>query len=981
MRFQHKFVLRLRSLFRRNRVESELSDELRFHLDKLIEQKLARGMDREQARCAALREMGGMEQIKEECRDMRRANYIEHFLQDVRYGARQLRRSPGFTGVAILTLALGIGANTAIFSVVNAVMLRPLPYPHSNRLAWITEYIPLLKARITSGADYVDWKEQNKTLEQITAFDESTSFNLTGRGVPARVQGASVSASFFPTMEVQPDLGRSFTADEDQPNGPHVVVLMHSFWQQYFGSDPKVLGETITLDAAPYAVIGVMPASFKFPGNSEAQFLVPLQLNEAQERLRQMMRLVHLIGRLKPDVTVARVANDLEVIRQRAESAAQVRGAYVNGPKTAPGPGGGAAPAPGPGANMMMRFQSPAAPPGAAGPAPLTQPRGQAPVGGPSNHPMQASNGPQPSAAPRAAALGKNRSVRLGFLQPPGTKLEVVPLAEHLAGNLRPAMLIMLGVVGLILLIACANVANLMLARATARSREVAVRAALGAGRGRLARQLLTESVLLSLGGGAAGLMLAAWGVNVMTRLIPSSVGSAILSLERPHVDGDVLLFALVVSVLTGIVFGLAPAFSATRPDLVEQLKEGSQAAAVSGGRGWLRGSLVVAELSLALVVLIGAGLLMKSFYRTLSVDLGFAPEHVLTMNFNLTDSRYPQPQQKLDFFTAVLRHVESLPGVRSAALSDSLPLSPYRAHLMITPPWLVPPPGSPPGSNTVQMDRLAVSPSYFYTLGIPLLKGRTFTDADNEQAPSVAVVNDALARRLWPGEDALGKEMPLMGGPANQKMTIVGVVGNYHHGGPGESVESEIYVPFLQSPGGSMQLAVRSTVDPASLTDAVRREIAAVDPEQPISHVTTMDQTLSQSVAPRRFNTLMLGIFAFIALVLATVGIYGVIAYSVTQRTHEVGIRMALGAGRGDVVRLIVAQGLRLTLAGVGLGIIGALALTRFLSSLLFSVKPTDPLTFILVSLILTGVAILASYIPARRATKVDPVVALRYE
>ncbi len=990
MRFFHKLALRLRSLFRRNQVEHELSEELRFHLDKLVEEKLAQGMDREGARCAALRELGGVEQIKEECRDMRRANYIEHFLQDVRYGARQLRRSPGFMVVAVLTLALGIGANTAIFSVVNAVLLRPLPYPQSDRLVWITVHVPLFKAYVVSGADYVDWKEQNKTLDQITAYDDSASFNLTGRGTPARVQAAQVSASFFSTLGVQPELGRNFTSEEDQPNGPHAAILMHAFWQQYFGSDPRILGQTITLDAAPYTVIGVMPASFKFPGNSEAQFLVPLQLNEAQERLRQMMRIVNVVGRLKAGVSAARAHNDLEAIRKRVMAS----------PPPAAGSGArqGAAPAPptGPGGNMMViRTQVPASPASPAGIGPLPtatarqggnfEARAQAPTGAPVQPAPQRAGAPGHFSAQTPAPAGPpgpgRGPIRFGLGGPPDTETIVVSLSEHLAGNLRPAMLTMLGVVGLILLIACANVANLMLARASSRGREVAVRAALGAGRGRLARQLLTESILLSLGGGMVGLLLSAWGVNVMTRLIPASVGGTILSLERPHVDASVLLFALAVSVLTGIFFGLAPALTATRPDLVEQLKESSQTPAALGGRGWLRGSLVVAELSLALVVLISAGLLMKSFYRMLSVDLGFAPEHVLTMNFNLTDSRYPKPEQKIAFFSEVLRRTESLPGVRTATLSDSLPLSPVRARMMITPPWLVPAPGSPPGSNAVQMNRLAVSPSYFYALEIPLLKGRTFTDADNEQAPNVAVVNEALARRLWPGQDAVGKNMPIPGGPANRNMTIIGVVGNTRHNGPGEDVESEIYVPYLQSPLGSMQLGVRTAMDPDSLISAIRGVVAQVDPEQPISHVTTLEQTLAQSVAPRRFNTVLLGIFAAIALALATVGIYGVIAYSVTQRTHEVGIRMALGAGRGDVVKLIVGQGLKLTLVGVAIGIAGAFALTRFLSSLLFDVKPTDPVTFILVSLILTGVALLASYIPARRATKVDPMIALRYE
>jgi predicted permease len=949
---------------------------------------------------------------------------MQTLLQDLRYGLRMLAKNPGFTLVAVVTLALGIGANTAIFSVVNAVVLRPLPYPESKRLLWISDYVPVLKAHITSGADYVDWKEQNKTLESITAYDDSASFNLTGHGTPARVQGARVSATLFATLGVQPDLGRSFNAREDQPNGPHVAILMHSFWQQYFGSDPAVLGRTITLDAAPCTVVGVMPADFKFPGNSETQFLVPLQLNEAQERLRFRMAVVHVIGRMKPDVTVARIKNDLEVIQKRAESAALARGPLGRGPMGAPGagPAGGGPSGPGPG--MMMRFQGPNGPPTSSGtgtqlpggesrrgefatsplqrgnaasgrpqrqvregrPANAPPPAGGAmsrqsqqemPGGGIQNPPARAGAAPQGSQPRMAPAPGSGGQGPGRVMRPPDMEIEVVPLAEHLAGNLRPAMLTMLGVVGLVLLIACANVANLMLARASGRTREVAVRAALGASRGRLVRQLLTESVLMAFAGGAAGLLLAAWGVNVMTRLIPSSLGGAILSVKHPHLDATVLLFALAVSVLTGILFGLAPALAATRPDLVEHLKDSAQVPTAGGGGAWLRGALAVAELSLALVVLIGAGLLIKSFYRLLSVDLGFAPEHVLTMNINLTDSRYPQAEQKVEFFSQVLRKVETLPGVRSTALSDSLPLSPFRARLMITPPWLLPPTGSPPGSNMVQMNRLAVSPSYFYTLGIPLLKGRTFTDRDDEQAEHVAVVNEALGRRLWPGENPVGRDLPLF----DNKLKIVGVVGNTHHDGPGADVVSEIYVPYLQAPGGDMQLAVRSATDPASLADAVRLDIAAVDPEQPIDHLATLEQTLSQSFAPRRFNTLLLGIFALIALVLASVGIYGVIAYSVTQRTHEIGIRMALGAERRDILRLVVGQGLRLTLIGVAIGIIGALALTRFLASLLYGVQPTDALTFIAVSSVMAGVALLACYIPARRATKVDPMAALRYE
>lgn len=563
-----------------------------------------------------------------------------------------------------------------------------------------------------------------------------------------------------------------------------------------------------------------------------------------------------------------------------------------------------------------------------------------------------------------------------GPMGPPASELKVVPLAEHLAGNLRPAMLTLLGVVGLVLLIARANVANLMLTRASARAREAAVRAVLGAGRWRLVRQLLAESVTLALAGGVAGLLFAAWGVDVIARLIPAGTGGGILSVATPKVDSNVLLVALAASVLTGILFGLAPAVTVTRPDVAEGLKEGAQVASPGAGRGWLRGALAVAELSLALVLLIGAGLLIKSFYRVLQVNPGFAPERVLTMDLSLTDSRYPTPQQKSEFFSEVLSRVESLPGVRSAALSDSLPLSPYQMFLIMSLDRLLP--RAPVSSSTiVMMSRLTVSPGYFYTHGIPVLKGRTFTGHDDEHSLKIALVNEALARHLWPGEDPVGQKLPLF----NANLTVIGVVGNTHHDGLSEDTAAETYVPYLQAPGNSMQLAVRAAANPDALVSAVRAQVRDIDPDQPLYHVSTMEQILSDSLAPRRFNMLLLGTFAAIALTLATVGIYGVMAFSVTQRTHEIGIRMALGAERREVLSLIVRQGLRLTLLGVVLGVAGAWALTRFLSSFLYGVHPRNPGTFVLVSLALVAVSILASYIPARRATRVDPMVALRYE
>src|SRR5271157_997351 len=985
---------RLAGLLKKHRLDEELDEELCSHIEMLAEENARRGMTPDEARYAALREFGGVEQAKELYREQRGLPMIETTLQDLYYGVRQLRGNPGFTAVVVLTLALGIGANTAIFSVVNAVFLRPLPYPQSSRLLWIAEANPALKAEIAGGGDYVDWKDYNQTLEQITAYDESGSFNLTGRGTPARLHAAQVSASFFATLGVDPQLGRRFTLQEDQPNGPHAVILMHPFWQQYFGSDPQVLGKTVTLDGTPYSVVGVMPDSFRFPGRSELQMLLPLALNEASERLRVQQQLVRIIGRLKPGVPMERAFADLDAIRKRAQPP------VFGGPTFGRGPGGaglgpGPVPAAGAGQRSIVRIETsgPGTLPGGGppnGPVPVQAPgaTGEAP-----NQAFGATAGavketetksalrlhsqrpptalkPSPGEGPRVA-LGPPKQL-------PENELKVVGLAEHLAGNLRPAMLTLLGVVGLVLLIACANVANLVLTRASTRTREVAVRAVLGAGRWRLVRQLLSESVILGLAGGLVGVLLAAWGADVMSRLIPASAGGDILSMVRVRVDSHVLLFALAVSTVTGILFGLAPALSATQlgSGLAERLKEGAPVASAGPRRGLLRGALAVAELSLALVLLISAGLLIKSFYRLLSVDPGFAPERVLTMNISLTDSRYPEPTQRRAFFSDVLRRVESLPGVRSAAISDSLPLSPYRARLMIR-REIATPGGAGPSSSAVLMSRLSVSPGYFYTLGIPVLKGRTFTDGDNEQTPKVAVVNETLARHLWPGGDPVGQRLPLL----RDELTVIGVVGNTRHEGLGEDPASEIYAPYLQQPDDSMQLAVRTAQDPTSLASAVRGEIAAIDSEQPIYNVTTLEQTLSYSVAPRRFNMLLLGIFAAIALALATVGIYGVMAFSVTQRTHEIGIRMALGAERRDVLGLVVRHGLRLTVVGVVLGVAGAWALTRLLTSFLYDVRPTDPLTFLVVPAGLVAVAILASYIPARRAAKVDPMVALRYE
>ncbi|HTM41267.1 MAG TPA: ABC transporter permease, partial [Terriglobales bacterium] len=890
--------------------------------------------------------------------------------------------------------------------------------PQSDRLVWIAEVIPSLNAELAGGADYLDFRDQSKTVEKITAYDPSASFNLTGRGTPARVHASAVSANFFATLGVAPQLGRSFTHEEDQPNGPESVVLMQAFWQQYFGSDPQVLGKMVTLNSTPYTVVGVMPASFRFPGDAEVQMLVPLQLNEARERMHTMMRLVRIIGRLKPGVSVARAQTDLDAIRKRAQPPEMESGSPGPGSAEPPGsppgggsmihiatssyappPPGGAGPAPAPGGNAGFSSNHPVEIRRAAGSAPAESDMARGPesasanpsnspvvvqrtVSGPPSGPgnvIRRAQGTPPNLgghgiSPGSPAPGSRTGRVLRLNAPQDTELKVITLEEHLAGNLRPAMLTLLGVVGLVLLIACANVANLMLTRASARTREVAVRAVLGAGRWRLVRQLLSESLVLALGGGLAGLLIAAWGVRVMTRLMPESLGGSILNIAPVRLDAQVLLFTLAISIVTGILFGLVPALTATRLNLSERLKEGSQG---TGARmGLLRGALAVAELSLALVLLIGAGLLIKSFFHVLSIDPGFSTEHVLTMNLSLTDARYPQARQKSAFYTEVLRRVESLPGVRSAAFVDSLPLSHYTMKLMIRREIVSESAGV--SDTTLLLSRLTITPAYFYTLGIRLLKGRTFSDGDDERAPKVAVVNETLARHLWPNEDPIGKQLPLMGG----EIKVIGVVADTRHEGLSADVESEVFVPVLQvDMVPPMQLAVRTAADPVSMISTVRTEIAAIDPEEPVYNVTTLEQTLSDSVSPRRFNMLMLGIFAGIALALATVGIYGVMAFSVTQRTREIGIRMALGAERRDVLGLMAHQALRVTLAGVAFGLAGAWGLTRFLSGFLYGVQPTDLATFVLVPIVLVAVSLLACYIPARRATKVDPMEALRYE
>ncbi len=891
MRWTYKLALRIRSLFRKTNVEQELTDELRFHLEKLIEEKIAKGMAADEARYAALRELGGIEQIKEECRDMRRVNYIEEFLQDVRYGLRQIRRNPGFTAVAVITLALGIGANTAIFSIVNAVLLRPLPFAAPQQLVSVVS--TRWRGNVADNAsypDFADWRAQNNAFSQMAAYG-TDNFTLTGQGEAMHIQGAIVSANIFSLLGMKPVLGRPFLPDEDKlpaANGGFAIILGHHLWRGHFGADPRIVGRTIQIDNRNFTVVGVMPAGFQFPIRGEpvdfwmtmaiAFVTAPGMPSMAEQRGAHYL---DVIARLKPHVSMAQAQAEMSTIVNR----------------------------------LNQQYPD----------------------------------------------IG-SRGVR------------VVPQIDQVAGPARPALLILLAAVVCVLLIACANVANLMLARGASRQKEMAVRSALGAGRVRMIRQLLTESVLLALLGGMLGASLGLWGISGLISLLPMDIPR----LAGVRVDNSVLLFTVLVSMLTGILFGLAPAAQASRLDFVESLKEGGRGLFEGPHHNGARGLLVIADVALAAVLLIGAGLLVQSFLRLQHVDPGFNPQHVLTFKMDLPYVRYSGSRQT-QFFAQAIERLNHLPGVNSASAVLPLPLD--GAEIGTT--FAIE--GRPSAeSNLPRASYSWVEPGYFRTVGIPLIKGRDFTPAEDLNTNPEVIINEALARQFFPHENPIGKRIkPGIGN--GYKMPpmreIVGVVGDVRQYGLTAAPGPEVYVPLAQSPLGSMNFVLRTEVDPLSMVRAVRKEMAEMDKDLPFYGVQTFSQYLGQRFAQPHFLTLLLGLFAALALGLAAVGLYGLVSYSISRRTHEIGIRVALGAERNDLLKMVLGQGLKLTLNGVAIGIVGALALTRSLSSLLYGVTSTDLVTFITVSLILIAVALLACYIPARRATKVDPMVALRYE
>jgi putative ABC transport system permease protein len=820
-------------------------------------------------------------------------------MNDLKFALRQLLKSPGFTAVAVLTLALGIGANTAIFSVVNAVLLRPLPYPEPGQLVQLREdWSGKPSAEIDSAA-FVEVKAQSQSLARIAAYSGG-DLTLTGTGSAEQVVAGAVTTDFFPLLGVQPVLGRSFTREEDTPNGPKAAILGHGLWQNRFGGDAGVLGRTITLNEQSYTVVGILPARFQYP--EPFQLWTPMALGEsggAFVKHGEGMMLLKAIARLKPGVTLQQAQTELKTIAQRMQS----RG-------------------------------------------PAATPRGEGGEGGEGG--------------------GGGAGV-----------LTLVGLHEHVVGDVKGALLVLLGAVAFLLLIACANVANLQLARAAGRQREMAVRTALGASRLRVARQLLTESVLLSLAGGGLGLLVAFWGV----RALGQWSGASLPAMQGIGIDAWVLAFTLGVSVITGLVFGLAPAFQTWRTDVNAALKQEGRGD-TGGHRNRLRHLLVVSEVALALVLLIGAGLLIKSFSRLNEVNPGFRTDGVLTFQVTLTDGK--SPAQKINFAQQVIERLRALPGVQAAAATDSLPLTPF------TRISLAEIDGQPPiDVNKLRRGELKVRPAsrptvtydYFNAMGIPVKSGRAFTSQDARAAAAVVIVNEAFEKHHFPGESAVGKRIRLLGNPDEAWQTVVGVVSDVRQSGLAGEVMLEVFNPVLEDMEGTMSFAMRTSGEPAQLISAVRAAVAAVESNQPLHNVMTMGQRLAATTTSRRLNTTLLGSFAGVALLLAAVGIYGVMSYAVTQRRREIGVRMALGAQKSDVLSLIVHGGLRLALAGVVIGLIGAFALTRYLSSLLYSVKATDPLTFLGVAAGLTGVALLACWLPARRAAKVDPMVALRNE
>ena len=878
----------LRPLWRRGRMEHEMEAELRFHLEREAEENVRRGMSPEAARAAARRSFGGVDQVKEECRDARGGGLVETLGQDLRFGLRVLRHNPGFALLATLTLALGIGANTAIFSVIYGVLVRPLPYHEGERLVVLKQRTPLagVEELPFSVKEIEDYRGRNRTLEGVVEYHTMT-FLLLGRAEPERVRVGVVSANFFDLLGVPAELGRTFRAGEDGHGAEPVLILSHRYWRESHGGDPGIVGRTFRMNDRAHTVVGVLPAIPQYPQENDVYMPVSACPTRSAAGFigDRKARMMTVFGRLKPGVPVTQAQADLATI------AGALRQEY-------------------------------------------------------------------PDAYPARHGYGATAA----------------PLREELTRQARPTFLILLGTAGLVLLIACANVANLMLARLMRREREMALRAALGASRGRLIRQLLTESTLLALAGGGLGLLIAAGGLDLLVAFAARFTTRA----GEIRIDALILLFTLVISVFTGLGFGLMPAFSFER-DLLAALKEGGSRATAGAGRRRLRDALIVAQVAVSFMLLTGAGLMIRSLLKLQQVDPGFNPEKVLTIGLNPNWSKYRTREQYRDFYRRLLERVERQPEVLSAAVGSTYPLNPEGISFG---PWnrnyVIE--GRPLADSepAPQADFRSVSPGYFGTIRLPLIRGRAFTEQDHEDAPEVALINQALARHRWGEEDPIGKRVSFNRGET--WITVVGVVGDVKQYGLNREVTDEFYRPMAQFPSGNNLLA-RTTADPSSLARTVRRLVHEVDPETAVTDVHTLEEARRDSLASPRLMTLLLGLFAGLALLITAAGIAGVIALTVSQRTHEIGIRMALGATRASVLGLVMRQGLALAVAGLGLGLLGALALARLMAHLLFDVEPTDPLTLLAVTALLLVVATIACLVPAQRVTGIDPLRALRAE
>ncbi|MCM3901964.1 MAG: ABC transporter permease [Pyrinomonadaceae bacterium] len=817
--------------------------------------------------------------------------------QDVRYGARMLLKHPGITFVVILALALGIGANTAIFSVVNAVLLRPLPYHESERLVFLNERSAVLDEMSISYPNFTDWRNPNHVFDKIGVYNRN-SYNLTGYGEAERIPTGQVSADLFAALRVNAAIGRVFTNEEDKPGGTPVVVLTYGLWQRRFGGQMSILNQALTLNGKSYTVIGVMPQGYLYP--SRVEMFVPVGQLSGDPNWQQRGNHpgLYAVARLKPGVTLAQAEADMDNIA----------------------------------VNLEKQY--------------------------PDNN--------------------------------AGNRVRIRPLLEIYVSDARSTLWVLFGAVAFVLLIACANIANLLLARATARQKEMAIRSAMGAGRWRIARQLLTESVLLSLVGGILGLLIARWCIDFILYISPDAIPRS----REISLDWRVLAFTVGVSFLTGILFGLVPALQAGVVDVHETLKETGRG---TSGRHWVRSSLVIVEVATTLVLLIGSGLMIRSFYRLQNVNPGFSYARLASFTVSLPQRKYVTEEQRTDFFERLLENLRGLPGVESSAVASGLPLgnNGWQTSFVVDGQPL------PPRDQTPLMEACTVTPDYFRAMNIPLLRGRYFTDQDNRSflagrdltkldegerliaGVNSIIIDEEFARRHWPNEDAVGKRIRL--GTHDEKaptLTVVGVVGRVKMEGLSQdSNRVQGYFAFWQLPFTGMTVIVKASGDPDQLVASARDQVKQIDPDQPIYNVRTMDQIRAESVAPERLNLTLFSIFAGIALVLAVVGIYGVMSYTVTQRTHEIGIRMAIGAQQRDVFKMVMGQGMMLALIGIGIGLVGAFALTRLMATMLFGVTATDPATFAVIAILLTAVAVIACYLPGMRATKVDPVVSLRYE